>query len=142
MQQQACHYKLLFRPPLKHLQDIKTVEPTQLLLVNCLSFKDEPTKAFSVRISKTDNVSILKKKIKEEKAPHLDHLAASDLILWKVSLPTVDVDSNTDSKATPAVTRIHLQPLEKLKEVFPEALQEDIVHIIFEHGLSTCPCLR
>lgn len=124
-------HKLFFGPPLKPLQDIQTVEPTQLL---SLSFKDEPTKAFSVRISKTDNVSILKKKIKEEKAPHLDHLAASDLILYKVSLPAVDVDLNTDSKATPAVTRIHLQPLEEIQDVFPETLQKSHVHIIFEHG--------
>lgn len=35
---------------------------------------------------------------------------------------------------TPAVTCIHLKPLKKLNEVFPEPLQEDLVHIIFEHG--------
>jgi hypothetical protein len=132
----------LFGPPFKPLQDIQTVDPTQLLSVNCLSYKDEPTKAFTVKISKTDNVSILKELIKEKNAPHLDHLAAKDLILYKVSLPTVDIDSNTDSKATPAVMRIHLQPLEEIQDVFPETLQKSHVHIIFEHGPSMCFRLR
>jgi hypothetical protein len=87
-------------------------------------------------------VSVLKKKIKEENAPHLDDLAASDLILYKAPLPTVDVDSDTDSKATPAVMRIHLQPLEEIQDVFPETLQKSHVHIIFEHGPSMCFRLR
>jgi hypothetical protein len=56
--------------------------------LNCLLLNEDPKRqVFTVRISKTDNVSVLKKKIKEEKAPHLDDLAASDLILWKVRLP-------------------------------------------------------
>jgi hypothetical protein len=130
MQQRVCCNKFLFEPPLTPRQDTQTVDPTQLLSVNCLSFEDEPTKAFTVKISKTDNVSFLKKKIKEEKSCQLASLDASDLILYKVSLPTVDIDSNTDSKATPSVTRIPLKALEKLKEVFPEPLQEDIVHNI------------
>jgi len=132
MQHQVCHYKPLFGPPLKPLQDIQTVNPTQLLSVNCLSSEDEPTKAFTVKISKTDNVSTLKKMIKAENAHDLAHVDAKDLILYKVSL------SNTDSKATPAVTRIHLQALEEIQEVFPEPLQKSHVHIIFEHGPGTC----
>ena len=92
----------------------------------------------------TDNVSILKKLIKEERAHHLAHLDASDLTLYKVSLSAADVDSrlkvaNTDSKGKSSMTRIHLQPLEELKEVFPEPLQKNHVHIIVEHGPGTCP---
>lgn len=66
--------------------------------------------------------------IKAENAHDLAHVDAKDLILYKVSL------SNTDSKATPAVTRIHLQALEEIQEVFPEPLQKSHVHIIFEHA--------
>jgi hypothetical protein len=120
---------------LRTLQDIHTHDPTQLLSVNCLLLGDDSTKVFTVKISEFENVSILKKMIKEEKARHLAHLDASDLILWKVSLPAVDVDSNADS----AMKRIPLPPMKKLKEVFPEPLQEDIVHILFEPGTSTCP---
>jgi hypothetical protein len=59
-----------------------------ILSLNCLLVNDDSTQVFTVKIPKTDNISILKKLIKEEKAPHLDHLAASDLILWKVRLST------------------------------------------------------
>jgi hypothetical protein len=112
-------------------------------LVNCLSFKDDSTKAFTVKVSKSDNVSILKKKIKEENARQLTDLDAKDLILYKVSLSTAEVDSrlkeaNTDSKVNSAVTRIHLEPLEELKDVFPGPLQKSHVHIIFEHASGAC----
>jgi hypothetical protein len=79
--------------------------------LNCLLLNDPKRQLLTVKIPKSEKVSILKKKIKEEKAPHLDNLAASDLILcYKVPLPAIDVESNTDSKATPALTCIHLQP--------------------------------
>jgi hypothetical protein len=136
MQWQVCHYKLLFGPPLKSLQDIQTVDPTQLLSVNCLSFKDDPTKAFTVKVAKTDNISILKKKIKEEKARQLAHLDASDLILYKVSSSEAEVNSRlkeAKAEASSAVTSITLEPLEKVKDVFSEPLQESRIHIIFEH---------
>ena len=86
--------------------------------------------------------------IKEEKAPHLNRVAASDLTLYKVSLSDAEVDSrlkeaNTDSKAKPAVTRIPLQPLEEMKDVFPEPLQKSHVHILFEHhSPGTCSSHR
>jgi hypothetical protein len=69
------------------LQDIQTHDPTQLLSLNCLFSEDDSTKAFTVKISESENVSFLKKMIKEENAPHFNHLAAKDLVLWKVSLP-------------------------------------------------------
>ena len=87
-------------------------------------------------------MTILKKMIKDEKAHHLAHLDASDLELYKVSLPAADVDSrlkaaNTDSKRNSTMKRIHLQPMQELKEVFPEPPQKNHVHIIIEHG-GTC----
>jgi len=56
------------------------------LSLNCLLLDDDSTKVITVKIPESDNVSILKELVKEKKAPHLDHLAASDLILWKVRL--------------------------------------------------------
>jgi len=145
--QQVCRNDLLFEPLLRPLPDILTVvahDPTQLLSLNCLFFKHGSTQVFTVEIPASENVSILKKMIKEEKACRLAQLDASDLTLYKVSLPAVDVDpkeANTGSKGNSAVTRIHLQPLEELKEVtvFPEPLQKNHVHIIVEHGPGTCP---
>jgi len=57
------------------------------LSLNCLVVGDDPDRIFTVKIPKTENISILKDLIKEKKAPHLDHVAASDLDLWQVSFP-------------------------------------------------------
>ena len=116
-----------------HLQDLQS-----FLSVNCLLLGDDSKKVFTVKVPKSDNVSVLKKMVKEENAPHLDHVAAKDLILYKVSLSSADVDArlkedNADLKANTTVTRIPLQPLEEMKDVFPEPLQKSHVHILFEH---------
>jgi hypothetical protein len=66
------------------------------LSLNCLLVNDDSTQAFTVKIPKTDNISILKELIKGKKTPHLDHLAASELILWKVGLST-DFGLNLES---------------------------------------------
>ena len=58
---------------------------------------------FIVKIPKTDNVSILKKMIKEENAPHLNHVAAKDLELWKVSFPTDDLASKQPPTLGPSL---------------------------------------
>jgi len=143
VQQQVCRDNLLFEPLLRPSQDIQTHDPTQLLSLNCLFFKDDSTKVFTVKIPESENVSILKELIKEKKARRLAQLDASDLTLYKVSLSDVEVDSylkgaNTDSKGNSAATRILLPPMKKLKELFLEPLQGDLVHVIVEHGPSTC----
>jgi hypothetical protein len=58
-----------------------------IFVLNCLLLNEDKKKVFTVEILATKNVSTLKDLIKAKKAPHLDHLAASDLILWKVILP-------------------------------------------------------
>jgi hypothetical protein len=55
--------------------------------LNCLLLNEDKIKVFTVKISDSENVSILKELIKAKKARHLAHLDASDLILWKVRLP-------------------------------------------------------
>ena len=59
-----------------------------MLSLNCLLLNDDSAQVFTVEIPASKNVSILKKMTKEEKARHLNHLAASDLVLWKVRVPT------------------------------------------------------
>lgn len=71
---------------------------TFTLSLNCFLLGDDSTKFFTVKVPKSDNVSILKEMIKEKKACHLAHLDASDLILWKVSdhlLMGLKLDSNS-----------------------------------------------
>ena len=59
-------------------------------LLNCFVLGDKVDNVFTVKIPKTDNVSILKDEIKKKKAPHLNHVAASDLDLWEDSFPIDD----------------------------------------------------
>ena len=93
-------------------QPVPILDPTQLLSLNCFVLGDDPKKMFTVEVEKTKNVSLLKKLIKEEKAPHLNHVSSSDLDLWSVSIPT---DDNAE------VERLikHINNLEPLKPFLP-----------------------
>ena len=51
------------------------------LSVNCLVLDDNPKEMFTVKILKTDNISILKKIIKEENATSFDNFDAKQLDL-------------------------------------------------------------
>ena len=81
--------RLLVRRNNPHLISLEAIHPVpalDIISLNCFVFDDELEKMFTVKVPKTDNVSILKDLIKEKKAPHLDHVAASDIHLWKVDL--------------------------------------------------------
>ena len=114
-------------PPLIPLE-VTALDATQLLSLNCLVLDDDLKKVFTVEVEKTKNVSILKKLIKEEKAPHLDHVAASDLDLWNVSIP-MDVD--TDAKLKNINNLEPLDALLRLSDVFPR-VEESHLHILVQ----------
>ena len=96
---------------------------TQLLSLNCFVLGDDRKRAFTVEIEKTENVSILRDRIKEKKAPHLNHVAASDLDLFQVSLP---LDGDVD--AILQNTR-PLRPLLPLSKGFP-SVEGNRLHVI------------
>ncbi|KAI5980886.1 hypothetical protein EDD15DRAFT_2380781 [Pisolithus albus] len=58
-----------------------------MLELNCFILGDDPSKIFGVKILRTKLVNALKDSIKETLSPKLNHVAASDLTVWKVSLP-------------------------------------------------------
>jgi len=62
-------------------------------LLNCFVLDDDAERVFPVKIPRNNNVGILKDEIKKKKAPHLDHIAASELDLWKVCLPILPLRS-------------------------------------------------
>ncbi|KAK2465822.1 hypothetical protein APHAL10511_001463 [Amanita phalloides] len=80
--------------------------------------------AIRCKIPKTDNVSILKKMIKEEKKRHLDQVDASDLNIWKVSFPIDDLDSQEPPTIGPS-----LKPHMPLSTIFSLALDANHIHI-------------
>jgi len=76
--------------PLKEVKKVVALYSTPFLSLNCFVLGDDPDRTFTVKIPKAENISILKDLIKEKKAPHFDHIAASDLDLWRVSFPIDD----------------------------------------------------
>jgi Crinkler effector protein N-terminal domain len=84
-------------------------------------------KGFTVEIPKTKNVSILKDPIKEKKSPHLNHLAASDLELFQVSIPHGDDAEERFKKDD----RQPLNYLSLVSELFP-VVKGNHLHIIVE----------
>ena len=72
--------------PLEVTQTVATLNLSQLFSLNCFVVGDDPDRIFTVKVPRADNVSILKDLIKEKKAHYLNHIAASDLDLWKVDI--------------------------------------------------------
>jgi len=99
-----------------------------LISLNCLVVGNDPDRIFTVNIPKTENVSILKKLIKEEKAPHLDHVAASDLDLWQVSFPIDDLEKELGNINLAGYLKLS-PPSKKLTTFFTDAA-DDCLHVI------------
>jgi Crinkler effector protein N-terminal domain len=98
------------------------------LSLNCLIHDEVQEKMFTVKISKTENVSILKDLIKEKKAPHLNHVAASDLDLWKVDLRLDDLGAEPVHVILD--TYLKLSARRKLSSFFNDIVDDERLHII------------
>jgi hypothetical protein len=95
------------------------------LSLNCFILGDKPDRTFTVEIPKNKNVSILKDLIKEKKAPHFDHIAASDLDLWLVSFPIDDLSSQNPPTVEPKLRSEKL-----LSDTFPAKLDINHIHVV------------
>ena len=99
------------------------ITATTSLSLNCLIHGEVQEQMFTVKILKTENVSILKDLIKEKKASRLEHVDASDLDLFQVSLPK---GGNVD-----AILQ-NTQPLDSLLPLsrgFP-SVEENYLHVV------------
>jgi len=92
-------------------------------LLNCFVLGD-PGDVFSVEIAKNKNVSILKDEIKKKKAPHLNHIAASDLNLWTVCLPIDNPASKKPQTGPP------LRVNKRLSSLWDGDPSDDDLHIL------------
>ena len=82
------------------------------IFLNCFVLGDKEDNVFTVKIPKTDNVSILKKLIKEENPHTLDRVDAKDLELWEVSFP---IDDHASKKSQ---TQPPLKPNKRLSSLW------------------------
>jgi len=98
------------------------------LSLNCLVVGDNHDRTFTVKISKVENVSILKKLIKEEKAHRFNHVDASDLDLWRVSFPIDDLEKELGSINLAGYLKLS-PPSKKLTTFFTD-VEDDCLHVI------------
>ena len=100
-----------------------------LLHLNCLV--DGEHASFPVEIESTETIGELKKaiKLKLEKSPELDVIAADRLPVWLVSVPDKGVRVDLDS-----VTKKEKLAVEsaKLFNIIDSELPEKIIHIIVQ----------
>ena len=100
------------------------------LSLNCFVLGSDSSEVFTVKIPKTENVSILRDLIKEKQSPRLDHAVASELILSQVSLP---VDTITPQLTVEDITTGQkLHAVKKISSIFGEALVDEHVHILVQ----------
>jgi len=95
---------------------------------------DDLNRIFPVEIAPTKNVGDLKKAIKEEKKPTLDHLSADALDLWMVSIPV----DNAFKENLENLDFAHgtLLPTEELSTLFPKAPAKRQLHVVVKAPFS------
>jgi hypothetical protein len=94
------------------------------LSLNCLVVGDDTHRMFTVKIPKTEDISILKDLIKEKITPRLNHVAAADLDLRQVSFPMDDL-LNIKFAGYPRLS----PPSKKLTTFFSD-VADDCLHVI------------
>jgi hypothetical protein len=102
------------------------LDPTKSLSLNCFVLGDDLKKVFTLKIPKSENVSILKDLIKVKNSSSFSNVDSKNIDLWDVSIPMNDDAGerleNID-KSEP------LKPLLSLSQVFPH-VEENHLHVV------------
>lgn len=111
--------------------------PGVKLRLMCLVWPDDnPAQHIApVKIDDDDTVADLKELIKDKYAHRLHNVDASDLVLWKCSIPTDDNLQKTlnSIRFDGADTRLHcLLPASEISEHFATGLPRNTLHILIE----------
>ncbi|GBC14874.1 hypothetical protein GLOIN_2v1781861 [Rhizophagus irregularis DAOM 181602=DAOM 197198] len=93
----------------------------------CLVKGNTTANAFSVKISRDEPISELKKAIKVEKAPEFDNFPADRLKLWKVSIPG---DQDNQLRNLILQDSDELLAIRKISKYFPDSPPEEHIHVI------------
>ena len=98
-----------------------------MLSLTCYLLGDNVKRHFIVKIEEDETVSILKDLIKEKKTSQLKDVDASDLDIWKVDLPILNLKKSLDKIGLDDDNS--LSQVQKLSEVFLN-LVSDHLHVI------------
>jgi hypothetical protein len=99
------------------------------LQLNCWVFGDDDSQVFPIKIGNKESVGTLKKAIKEEKKPVLDHVTADSLTLWKVSIP-VGRRLQQNLANEDLTNETSLSSVDDLVDVFSDELHRKHLHIV------------
>ena len=102
----------------------------------CLLRDQGSRNTFVVNVEKTTDVSFLREIIKQKKSVELANVDASNLILYDVSLPLVDLDARLDGLELASYPI--LSPTTKLSSI-SSATWDNRLHILIDwpSGMST-----
>ena len=109
--------------------------PSDLLTLRCLILGDDLNRSFTVSLPKTQDVTLLKEKIKEKKHFHFGDIDAIDLDLWKVSLPMDNLATELEQTKASLSDDRKLSSTKTLGAIFQDAAP-DHLHIIIKS-----PCM-
>ena len=101
-------------------------DPTPDLSLNCFLLGDKTLQTFTVKLLKSVRLDTLRDAIKAKKAPELDHVAASTLDLWSVSIPFDALPSKNNANIGSKLQRLEY----KLSDLFPSELDPGHAHVI------------
>ncbi|KAG0249013.1 hypothetical protein BG011_009675, partial [Mortierella polycephala] len=117
-------------------QPLEAPSSDSSITITCLLNGDSASHSFSVNISATDSLEELKGLIKSKKTPDFDDSAASQLVLWKVSIPTANDKGNENYvitlNALNTKEKKELLPADDLSEVFGNNPPENTIHVIVQ----------
>lgn len=104
-------------------------ERTDTTTISCLVHSQPSENVFEVKIRKESSVSALKDLILTKKPHFFQEVDASDLKLWRVSIPE---DDEEKLQQFPPKDSEKLRPLWKITRAFPQELHEGHINVIIE----------
>jgi hypothetical protein len=105
----------------------------------CLVKRNTTANAFSVKISRNEPISELKKVIKAEKYKTFHDVEADELKLWKVPISDDQVDPLSNLLLQDSD---ELLAIRKISKYFPDLPPEEHIHVIVELPETTATSSR
>jgi hypothetical protein len=100
------------------------------LTINCWILGDKSEHIFPVKISRNENVAVLKDAIKTKKLITLNDVDAVTLIQYNVSIPYSP--QLAEHAAALELDKLEINPFDKLSQVFADGLLRTDVHVVVE----------
>jgi Crinkler effector protein N-terminal domain len=112
-----------------------------LLNLYCWVLGDGPENVFAVEISSDKDVCTLKKFIKNVQQPIFDHIAASALVLYKITVTDAALDDELERINLENIGNLEkLRPTLKLSWAFPLPLADDELYVVIVRPPGECKC--